>query len=62
MTLKTKILKLWIDKGLIENESLSMNKSQLWKTAEGFAKAIVEMEGEDKEKIHFASEIKKIYE
>lgn len=62
MTLKTKILKIWIEKGLITDESLSENKSQLWKTAEKLAKAISEMESEDKEKIHFASEITKIYE
>lgn len=61
-SMKNKILKIWIDKGLIKNEVLYKEPSRLWRTAEGFAKAIAEMDCEDNEKIRFASDIKKIYE
>ena len=61
-SMKNKILKIWIEKGLITNEVLSKKPSNLWWTAENFAKAIAEMDCEDSEKIKFATEITKIYE
>lgn len=59
--MKNKILKIWIDKGIIKNEVLEKNPTPLWETACDFAKSIAKMEGSDAEKLHFANEIKKIY-
>lgn len=62
ISLCNKILRIWIDNGIIKNESLSSCPSPLWNTAKSFAKAIAEMEGSETEKISFASGITKIYE
>lgn len=62
ISLKNKILKIWVDNGLIKNESLSKNPSGLWNTAVDFADFIAKTDGEESEKLYFANTITKIHE